>query len=634
MADGGDPGALPASAVFVDVENVAFAPRGVPGRFDLALVMDRIGRDSRPILRYAYADWGQHPGFRQMFLHQQFEAVQTSAINAGKNALDIQLAVDAVESVLVDDGPRIVYLLTSDSDFTPLVRTLRRHDRRIIGLGWRAKTNPVWRNHLDDFIAYEDLAGIAEVSVGREEPAPSNGRRRVLAGPVSTGGGLSFGDPREMETADTPAAPGLGPVEARPVREPRYGAEAEEPTLEAVRDLSELDLPILRLMARFGRRGKLQGNRFERELKRFDPSYERIDFGCARVGELIRRHPLLSRLPERGKVYDVVLPAQMPLDGLLAADTPQEAIDRLLAERVTGYLGPDRQVDVVEALFETMTAGPEHGFTRRAAVTETAAARDWPVEDVARVEQLLWGAQIYVVKAREPNTDALDWTVTLRESVRHEGEIFHQHDMQVIREAMQAGLVLDAARWADTLAGGSEDEDPSAEYVEILSTLGFTAPAEDAATFTAEALPAPPLEDVPFRRPREGLDDRTETPAGPDRPAGVVSTAAAPEPAALVEPEAPSETIPPAEPAPVDPRHAEADAAPSGQAGPTAGVEAPDAVAEDAEADAVSAAAALAHPTTPEMEPEPAPALRSAHPGETVITEPAGPRRSGWWSRR
>ena len=53
MADGGDPGALPASAVFVDVENVAFAPRGVPGRFDLALVMDRIGRDSRPILRYA-----------------------------------------------------------------------------------------------------------------------------------------------------------------------------------------------------------------------------------------------------------------------------------------------------------------------------------------------------------------------------------------------------------------------------------------------------------------------------------------------------------------------------------------------------------------------------------------------------
>lgn len=631
MADGGDPGALPASAVFVDVENVAFAPRGVPGRFDLALVMDRIGQDSRPILRYAYADWGQHPGFRQMFLHQQFEAVQTSAINAGKNALDIQLAVDAVESVLVDDGPRIVYLLTSDSDFTPLVRTLRRHDRRIVGLGWRAKTNPVWRNHLDDFIAYEDLAGLSEASVARDEPPAPNGRRRALAGPVSTGGGLSFGDPREVDAAGSPAPSALAPVEAGSAREPRYGAQAGEPAPEAVRDLSDLDLPILRLMARFGRRGKLQGNRFERELKRFDPSYERTDFGCARVGELIRRHPLLSRLPERGKVYDVVLPAQMALNGLLADDTPQEVIDRLLVDRVPGYLGPDRQVDVVEALFETMSAKPEDGFTRRAAVTETAAARDWPVDDVSRVEQLLWGAQIYVVKAREPNTDALDWTVTLREAVRHEGEIFHQHDMQVIREAMQAGLVLDAARWASTLAGDSEDEDPSAEYVEILATLGFTAPADDALTFAADALPAPPLEDVPFRRPREGQDDAGQTGGEPDRSAAAgastetaTGSASQTESASQTGPDAGSEATEPAEPGPADPMSRSdvpagaASAAPSAPEPGTDGAAAPSAAPE----------------VEVEAEPTPPPTPPSPHPGETVITEPAGPRRSGWWSRR
>ena len=650
MSDGVQTGALPAAAVFVDVENVALAPREHPGRFDLALVMEQISRDCRPIIRYAYADWGQHAAFRQMFLHEQFEAVQTSAINSGKNALDIQLAVDAIETVLVDDGPGVVYLMTSDSDFTPLARTLRRHDRRIVGIGWRAKTNQVWRNHLDDFIAYEDLAGLPAESSDTRPVGPAGGRRRQpVQGPVSSGGGLSFGDPREGGLVPSGTASDLGEVETPVTSDPGpVGREDEAPTPPS-RELEELNLPIMRLMARFGRRGKLQGNRFERELKRFDPFYNRTDFGCGRVGELIRRHPLLSRMPERGKVYDVVLPAKVPLDGLLSADTPQTVIDRLLVDRVDGYLGPDRQVDLVEALFETMAGKPEDGFTRRTAIIETAESQGWSIDDVAGVEQLFWGAQIYVVKSREPNTDALDWTVTIRESVRHEGEIFHQHDTQVIREAMQAGLVLDAARWATTLGGDSEDEDPEAEYVEILAGLGFAEPLEGGVVYSADALPDAPREETPFQRPREraapppqpeqravttdealAVETRTEmaqaggsVPSSVDDPSTVADEG---EEIAMPVQEGASGAEPTVEVAEtIDPP---TDGAPS--------LPDMDAATEQSVPTSVGTTDAQTSPADnqedgPQEEAEGD--TQAPKAGETVITEADGPPRRGWWSR-
>jgi len=60
-------------------------------------------------------------------------------ISAGKNSTDIALAVDAIDLVIAE-RPDVVVLVSSDSDFAPLVIRLREKGCRVCGLGQRGKT--------------------------------------------------------------------------------------------------------------------------------------------------------------------------------------------------------------------------------------------------------------------------------------------------------------------------------------------------------------------------------------------------------------------------------------------------------------------------------------------------------------
>ncbi len=60
-------------------------------------------------------------------------------LSAGKNSTDIALAVDAMDLV-VAERPDIVYLVSSDSDFAPLVIRLREKGCRVCGIGQKGKT--------------------------------------------------------------------------------------------------------------------------------------------------------------------------------------------------------------------------------------------------------------------------------------------------------------------------------------------------------------------------------------------------------------------------------------------------------------------------------------------------------------
>ncbi|MGJ7543004.1 NYN domain-containing protein [Variovorax sp. LT1R16] len=58
---------------------------------------------------------------------------------AGKNSTDIALAVDAID-LAIAERPQIVYLVSSDSDFAPLVIRLREKGCRVCGIGQQGKT--------------------------------------------------------------------------------------------------------------------------------------------------------------------------------------------------------------------------------------------------------------------------------------------------------------------------------------------------------------------------------------------------------------------------------------------------------------------------------------------------------------
>ena len=69
---------------------------------------------------------------------------------AGKNSTDIALAVDAMD-LAITERPQVVYLVSSDSDFAPLVLRLREKGCRVCGIGQEGKTGE------DTTIAYDDF---------------------------------------------------------------------------------------------------------------------------------------------------------------------------------------------------------------------------------------------------------------------------------------------------------------------------------------------------------------------------------------------------------------------------------------------------------------------------------------------
>ena len=75
-------------------------------------------------------------------------------LSTGKNATDIALAVDAIELVAAQP-PAVVVIVSSDSDFAPLVIRLREKGCRVLGIGQLGKTGEDSRGVYDGFVDLE-----------------------------------------------------------------------------------------------------------------------------------------------------------------------------------------------------------------------------------------------------------------------------------------------------------------------------------------------------------------------------------------------------------------------------------------------------------------------------------------------
>lgn len=89
-------------------------------------------------------------------------------LSAGKNSTDIALAIDAMD-LAIAERPDIVVLVSSDSDFAPLVIRLREKGCRVCGIGQQGKTGEETVGVYDEFI---DLAHQGARRGPQPEPAP------------------------------------------------------------------------------------------------------------------------------------------------------------------------------------------------------------------------------------------------------------------------------------------------------------------------------------------------------------------------------------------------------------------------------------------------------------------------------
>lgn len=114
-------------AVLIDFENVGL--NTIQGLFDGLSDIGRI------IIKRAYADWSTLKNPRQQLIELGIEPILIyRSTKGGKNSSDIRLAIDATELLFQSTVDTFV-IVSSDTDFIPLINKLRSAGKVVIGAG-------------------------------------------------------------------------------------------------------------------------------------------------------------------------------------------------------------------------------------------------------------------------------------------------------------------------------------------------------------------------------------------------------------------------------------------------------------------------------------------------------------------
>ncbi len=219
-------------ALFIDFENLAIGAREALGGadFDFEPIANALAERGRVVSRKAYADWSMFSDARQPMTRAHVELIEIPQRMGAtrKNAADIKMAVDAIELAFERDYVTTFVICTGDSDFTPLVHKLRELNKKVIGVGVKASTSNLLPPACDEFLFYDNLAG-------------------VDAGPRSS----------------SPAEP-----------------EDESPEMESIVTAT------LAGLLRSGQ-GEVLASSLKRAILRKDPTFTEADFGFRAFGELL-----------------------------------------------------------------------------------------------------------------------------------------------------------------------------------------------------------------------------------------------------------------------------------------------------------------------------------------------------------
>jgi uncharacterized protein (TIGR00288 family) len=134
--------------VLIDYENVGLSP--------ILSLFDQLSDLGRLIIKRAYADWSKAGDKANQMLELGIEAKHYFRISgSGKNASDICLAIDAIE--LLYKSPLDTFVIvSSDTDFLPLVSVLRSAGKTVIGAGRRGVASPALIRSCDRYIYLDD----------------------------------------------------------------------------------------------------------------------------------------------------------------------------------------------------------------------------------------------------------------------------------------------------------------------------------------------------------------------------------------------------------------------------------------------------------------------------------------------
>lgn len=188
--------AAPRVMVLIDADNVSADVLEQA----LAAVVERHGAAH---VRRAYCT--AEAALKHLALFKRLSIRPIVNVSTGKNSTDIALAVDAID-LAVAERPAVAVIVSSDSDFAPLVIRLREKGCRVEGIGQKGKTGEDARQVYDAFVdmAHRAKAGAAppaaKAATGRAAKRPAAGAKAAAA---------KGSDKRAPQAAARPAEPAL-----------------------------------------------------------------------------------------------------------------------------------------------------------------------------------------------------------------------------------------------------------------------------------------------------------------------------------------------------------------------------------------------------------------------------------------
>jgi len=150
----------------LDFENIVLGlPSGI--NFKPKAIINRVLDSGNVVYKRAYADWSRYEKHKKTLHELGFDLLEIPRrAMTGKNSADIRMVVDAMELVISREHIDTFALVTGDSDFTPLVASLRGYDKFVIGIGVKQSSSKLLVDSCDEFIYYDE---IEEVTVDQKK---------------------------------------------------------------------------------------------------------------------------------------------------------------------------------------------------------------------------------------------------------------------------------------------------------------------------------------------------------------------------------------------------------------------------------------------------------------------------------
>lgn len=147
-------------AIFLDLDNLVIGAKQANLTFDINLILDYLKQltKGRIVLRRSYGDWRQNQQLMKDLAIAGFTTQSTIRINNfSKNLADMQIVVDTMDTLIDGHQYSIYVLMTGDRDFTPLVQSLRKRGKHVIGLGVKHTASRSFVSLCDEYIYYEEI---------------------------------------------------------------------------------------------------------------------------------------------------------------------------------------------------------------------------------------------------------------------------------------------------------------------------------------------------------------------------------------------------------------------------------------------------------------------------------------------